>query len=451
MSAVFPIVTPVRVLNPVLLDDKEGPYIHATEAGAIALANAGVPIGVRQQGQSAVLIISGVSKRYHWQNGNADTDLVPLTTPLPQALGVTDNPTFGDTTVASIAVTGPNATKLRKTIGGGAESALIVESLCNANQAGVNVLNVSAINNTDGATVKIAFRVTSRATGAGNADIFIDIASGGTLATTDQINAHAGRTDNPHTTTLEQARAAGNAVAGDINMAGHRLINIPDAVNPNDPVSKQQFDTYNNSVGGDRAGIDCSTNPNYPAALKGDRFEVLQPGKIGGSAGVAVDTYNEIVCATPSAAGNHAAVGANFYIVRGNMQRATTSTSGYVQLATSAEAIAGTETNNPVTPATALALVLDQRKTYKKSISVSRGTPFMNEAVVYFDAASIISSIVGSQVTNIMVKTTVGGTYTTVASMLPLAMGSASSLFIQFDFSSSTFLNGAITINGKDN
>jgi hypothetical protein len=232
-------------------------------------------------------------------------------------------------------------------------------------------------------------------------------------------------------------------------MATHRLLNIPDATSPNEPVSKQQFDTYNNSVGGNRSGIDCTANPNYPVAIKGDRFEVTFAGKIGGAAGIPVDQYDEIVCATASIAGDQATVGSNFYIVQGNVQRATQTTSGYVQLATSAEAVAGTDANKPLTPLTTLALVADQRKNYTKSISLSRGTQFLNEAIIYFPTAGSITSIVGIQITNILVKTSVGGTY--AAASLPMPIASAGTLFIQFDYSSSTFLNGNITITGRDN
>src|ERR1700748_2908717 len=84
------------------LDALRGPYTAATEALAIAAANAAVPggsTGLRYIGRQVDLEINGVSSVYVWKTGIADTDLVPLTTPLPQPLGTTDSPTFAGMTV----------------------------------------------------------------------------------------------------------------------------------------------------------------------------------------------------------------------------------------------------------------------------------------------------------------------------------------------------------------
>jgi hypothetical protein len=62
--------------------------------------------------------------------------------------------------------------------------------------------------------------------------------------------------------------------------------------------------------------IDCSTNPNYPAANAGYVYVVSVGGKIGGSSGVVVIAGDLILCKTDSsAAGNQAAVGANWDIL----------------------------------------------------------------------------------------------------------------------------------------
>lgn len=65
-----------------------------------------------------------------------------------------------------------------------------------------------------------------------------------------------------------------------------------------------------------KGSIDCSTNPNYPAANAGDIYVVSVAGKIGGASGPSVDVGDWIVCnvdGTPS--GTHAAVGANWAII----------------------------------------------------------------------------------------------------------------------------------------
>ena len=112
---------------------------------------------------------------------------------------------------------------------------------------------------------------------------------------------------------------------------------------------QEQIDTYVSAVGGQRGPIDCSLNPNYPASNKGDRWEVTVAGKIGGALGIDVQVYDEIVCKTTSVSGDQAAVGANFYVVQGNLERATETVSGYIQLATDAETQAGTENTKAIT------------------------------------------------------------------------------------------------------
>lgn len=65
--------------------------------------------------------------------------------------------------------------------------------------------------------------------------------------------------------------------------------------------------------------IDCSGNPNYPAASKGDVYFVSVAGKIGGAAGISVDIADTLVCFADSAAGTQAAVGASWQIIEHNL------------------------------------------------------------------------------------------------------------------------------------
>lgn len=164
------------------------------------------------------------------------------------------------------------------------------------------------------------------------------------------ITAHTANTNNPHNTTLEQARVANNTIGGNINMNGNRIQNLPDAVAASDPLTKGQFDALNNIAGRQRGEINCSTNPNYPAAKAGDRWEVTVAGKIGGAAGVEVDVYDEIVCKADNAGGTQAAVGNSFYVVQGNLMRATETVSGYSRIATAEEANGGNDNTTIMTP-----------------------------------------------------------------------------------------------------
>lgn len=69
--------------------------------------------------------------------------------------------------------------------------------------------------------------------------------------------------------------------------------------------------------------VDCSANPNYPAADRGDTYKVSVAGKIGGGSGPNVELGDTLICTTDStASGTHAAVGANWEIVQANIDGA---------------------------------------------------------------------------------------------------------------------------------
>lgn len=72
-----------------------------------------------------------------------------------------------------------------------------------------------------------------------------------------------------------------------------------------------------------KGAIDCSTNPNYPAASAGWTYKVTAAGKIGGASGVNVEVGDSITCLVDgSAAGNQATVGANWLITQTNIDGA---------------------------------------------------------------------------------------------------------------------------------
>lgn len=65
----------------------------------------------------------------------------------------------------------------------------------------------------------------------------------------------------------------------------------------------------------DKGPLDCSSNPNYPAAAANHVYRVSVAGKIGGASGTDVIVGDIIRCKTASIAGTQAAVGANFDII----------------------------------------------------------------------------------------------------------------------------------------
>lgn len=65
-----------------------------------------------------------------------------------------------------------------------------------------------------------------------------------------------------------------------------------------------------------KGAINCSTNPNYPAADAGDTYKVSAAGKIGGASGPSVAVGDLLICSVNStASGDHATVGANWSVI----------------------------------------------------------------------------------------------------------------------------------------
>lgn len=68
-----------------------------------------------------------------------------------------------------------------------------------------------------------------------------------------------------------------------------------------------------------KSDLNCSANPNYPAAVKGDAYPVSAAGRVGGGAGPQVDIGDMVVCKTDNAGGTHAAVGSSWFILERNV------------------------------------------------------------------------------------------------------------------------------------
>lgn len=95
-----------------------------------------------------------------------------------------------------------------------------------------------------------------------------------------------------------------------------------------DPI-RDAFDKCNDNFGELYAGLtglldykgatDCSANPNYPAASKGDYYLVSVAGKIGGASGVEVQAGDSFYATADNAGGTQAAVGASWTAIQGNL------------------------------------------------------------------------------------------------------------------------------------
>lgn len=81
-----------------------------------------------------------------------------------------------------------------------------------------------------------------------------------------------------------------------------------------------------------KGGTDCSADPNYPVALKGDAYYVTVAGKIGGAAGVEVDVGDLYFAIADNAGGNQAAVGADWRVLEHNLEGALLSANNLADL-----------------------------------------------------------------------------------------------------------------------
>lgn len=159
-------------------------------------------------------------------------------------------------------------------------------------------------------------------------------------------NAHVTNKSNPHAVTNSQvglgnvtndaqvkkiaSSTVGNvptwsAATGDALGAGYTVNKdlIVNEVSESQLATAQAIKTYVDQIIGAQnamvyqTAIDCSANPNYPAADKGWTYEISVGGKIGGASGVIVNAGDHIICNLDgSPDGTHAAVGANWNIIR---------------------------------------------------------------------------------------------------------------------------------------
>ncbi len=82
--------------------------------------------------------------------------------------------------------------------------------------------------------------------------------------------------------------------------------------------------------------IDCSANPNYPAASQGDRYRVIAPGKIGGASGVVVENGDIAEALADNPGGTQAAVGTSWMILQANIAGVTAAGLAMIQAADAA-------------------------------------------------------------------------------------------------------------------
>ena len=68
-----------------------------------------------------------------------------------------------------------------------------------------------------------------------------------------------------------------------------------------------------------KGNLDCSANPNYPAAAKSDAYVVSVAGKVGGASGRTVDVGDFVVAKADNAGGTEASVGTSWFVLEHNL------------------------------------------------------------------------------------------------------------------------------------
>lgn len=91
-----------------------------------------------------------------------------------------------------------------------------------------------------------------------------------------------------------------------------------------------------------KGDTDCSANPNYPSALKGDAYYVTVAGKIGGASGKTVEIGDVYVAKADNAGGTEASVGSNWFVLNQNLSGVALTTGTLAQFAsTTSSQLAG--------------------------------------------------------------------------------------------------------------
>lgn len=106
-------------------------------------------------------------------------------------------------------------------------------------------------------------------------------------------------------------------------------------------VNKSQLDAVNNAITQiiasglkPQGALDVSANPNYPAAAQAWEFWIVkESGKVGGANGVLVNAGDWIIATEANPGGTHAIVGGKWTIIQHNLDYATETIPGYIQIA----------------------------------------------------------------------------------------------------------------------
>jgi len=118
---------------------------------------------------------------------------------------------------------------------------------------------------------------------------------------------------------------------------------------------------------------DCSANPNYPAASKGDFYIVSVAGKIGGASGTTVEAGDAYYATADNAGGTEAGVGTSWAHVEHNVILGTIATQNDNAVAITGGAIDGT-TIGGTTAAAITGTTITANTEFRGTVLTSNGT-----------------------------------------------------------------------------
>jgi hypothetical protein len=116
-----------------------------------------------------------------------------------------------------------------------------------------------------------------------------------------------------------------------------------------------------------KGNIDASTNPNYPAASKGDVYVISVAGKVGGASGTSVDVGDVVIAKADNAGGTEASVGTSWFSIEHNGVYGVSATP-----ASTTEVLTGTD-NSKVVTSDALAALWEQGSDVASASTISLG------------------------------------------------------------------------------
>lgn len=195
--------------------------------------------------------------------------------------------------------------------------------------------------------------------------------------------------------------------------------------------------------------LNCSGNPNYPAATENMYWKVSVAGLIGGAAGTAVKAGDDIICITTNAGGVQSAVGADFMIVAGLGELGTVTSTNYISATGTVNA------NLSALDVEVKALSLSNTAVQIATATIGWSGAGAGFTALLSSAANMIQDNVdlgaivpaNSRVLDVVVVNTAASTFSGGATTLTAAIGNAPA-GTQFSTAQSVYALGAIAGSG---